>query len=235
MTMLPSTVTGPIAAPRGVDVWTVPLDQPAAREARLIESCSTLEHARAACMPIARRRHDFLVARGIAALSARRISRDSTSTREDRSRRAREAVRRFACGSLLQRQPCARSRGHRRHARGSRSVSIWSSSTFGSTWWRSRAGSCRRRRPPFSRRSDRRQGDGVLPLVDSEGGICEGDRHRVHRWDRRALCFTRAVGLDDLARHAHDRRHRSGPRVRRSPRLRVSADDAAHPSRPLAL
>ena len=63
--MLPSSATGPIAAPRGVDVWTVPLDQPAACEARLIASCSTLEHARAARMPIVRRGHDFLVGRGI--------------------------------------------------------------------------------------------------------------------------------------------------------------------------
>jgi 4'-phosphopantetheinyl transferase len=54
-----------IAAPGGVDLWTVSLDRPAADEARLIASCSPAEQARAARMPVARRRRDFLVARGI--------------------------------------------------------------------------------------------------------------------------------------------------------------------------
>ncbi|MDQ3678185.1 MAG: 4'-phosphopantetheinyl transferase superfamily protein [Actinomycetota bacterium] len=60
-----TTAAGPLAPPRGVDLWTVTLDQPAAREARLVASCSAGEHARAARMPIAGRRRDFLVGRGI--------------------------------------------------------------------------------------------------------------------------------------------------------------------------
>lgn len=63
--MLSTTTAGLLAPPRGVDLWIVPLDQPPVREARLIASCSAGEHERAARMPIARRRRDFLVGRGI--------------------------------------------------------------------------------------------------------------------------------------------------------------------------
>jgi 4'-phosphopantetheinyl transferase len=54
-----------LAAPRGVDLWSVPLGGPAARDARLIAGCSPREHARAARMPLAGRRRAFLVGRGI--------------------------------------------------------------------------------------------------------------------------------------------------------------------------
>jgi 4'-phosphopantetheinyl transferase len=62
---LPATELSPIAPPRGVDLWTVSLEQPAPREARLIAGCSPRELARAARMPVERRRRDFLVGRGI--------------------------------------------------------------------------------------------------------------------------------------------------------------------------
>jgi 4'-phosphopantetheinyl transferase len=54
-----------LAAPCGIDVWSVPLGGPVAREARLIAGCSAAEHERAARMPVARRRRAFLVGRGI--------------------------------------------------------------------------------------------------------------------------------------------------------------------------
>jgi 4'-phosphopantetheinyl transferase len=64
----PTTTTGrgALAPPRGVDLWCVPLGGATAREARLIACCSAREHARAAGMPIVRRRRRFLVGRGIA-------------------------------------------------------------------------------------------------------------------------------------------------------------------------
>lgn len=63
--MVPATALGPIALPRGVDLWSVPLDQPAVREACLIAACSARELERAARMPVAARRRHFLVGRGI--------------------------------------------------------------------------------------------------------------------------------------------------------------------------
>jgi 4'-phosphopantetheinyl transferase len=54
-----------IAPPRGVDIWCVSLEQPPAAQVRLAAQCSSSEHERAARMPIAARRRDFLVARGI--------------------------------------------------------------------------------------------------------------------------------------------------------------------------
>jgi 4'-phosphopantetheinyl transferase len=65
MTMVPTTARCRIPPPRGVDLWAAPLDQPASSQARLIASCSAIERARAARMPIARRRRDFLVGRGV--------------------------------------------------------------------------------------------------------------------------------------------------------------------------
>lgn len=63
--MPPTGAASPIAPPQGVDLWTVPLEQPAGRDVRLIAACSPQERARAAGMRVARRRRDFLVGRGI--------------------------------------------------------------------------------------------------------------------------------------------------------------------------
>jgi len=62
---MPATMHRPIARPRGVDLWFVPLAQPAARAARLVAACSARERERAARMPVAGRRREFLLGRGI--------------------------------------------------------------------------------------------------------------------------------------------------------------------------
>ena len=54
-----------IGLPPGVDIWSVSLAQPPQAEARLMAQCSAEEQERAAGMPIAARRRDFLLARGI--------------------------------------------------------------------------------------------------------------------------------------------------------------------------
>lgn len=62
---MPTTVASPVAPPAGVDLWYVPLNQGDTHETRLIANCSAREHERAARMPVAHRRRDFLVGRGV--------------------------------------------------------------------------------------------------------------------------------------------------------------------------
>ena len=62
MSVIPAA---PLAPPRGVDLWLVPLQQSPARIAELIAGCSEAEHARAARMPVDARRREFLIARGV--------------------------------------------------------------------------------------------------------------------------------------------------------------------------
>jgi 4'-phosphopantetheinyl transferase len=60
-----STVATLLAPPRGVDVWTLSLHYAGQPAARLTGVCSAAERARAAGMPLAARRREFLLARGI--------------------------------------------------------------------------------------------------------------------------------------------------------------------------
>lgn len=62
MSVMPAS---PLAPPRGVDLWSVPLRQPRARIAELIADCSEAEHARAGRMRLTARACQFLAARGI--------------------------------------------------------------------------------------------------------------------------------------------------------------------------